>query len=181
MPTYARIADGRVAELIEIAEDGPALEERYHPDIAAAFVPAGPEVQEGWVYADDAFSAPPGPTSEDLRAAAKAAAKAQFDARIAAGMPWQGKVLQIDDVSQARILAGKAMADAGTLPPGFAWRMADNTPLPLDASGMQAMAEAAGVYVYALRAHYWSLVDAIAAAPDLDAVQAVDVTTGWPE
>ncbi|MBX6386335.1 MAG: DUF4376 domain-containing protein [Microbispora sp.] len=118
---------------------------------------------------------------EVARATAKAAAKAQFDARIAAGMPWQGKVLQIDDASQERILAGKAMADAGTLPAGFAWRMADNTPLPLDAAGMQAMAEAAGTYVYALRAHYWSLVDAIAAAPDLAAVQAIDVTAGWPE
>lgn len=122
----------------------------------------------------------PAPSLETARALRKADAASQLAARLAAGMPWQGKVLQIDDASQSRILAGKALADAGTLPAGFAWRMADNSALLLDAAGMQAMAEAAGTYVYALRAHYWSLVDAIAAAPDLAAVEAIDVTAGWP-
>jgi hypothetical protein len=58
---YARIADGRVAELIEIPDDGPPLAERLHPDVAAACVPAGAEVAEGWLWDDAAFAPPPAP------------------------------------------------------------------------------------------------------------------------
>lgn len=75
MPTYARIADGRVAELIQASEDGPSLQERYHPDIVAACVlladEQAAEVQVGYLYDGDAFAPPPPlppPTAEQARA-----------------------------------------------------------------------------------------------------------------
>ena len=119
-------------------------------------------------------------TSHATRAAKKQQAQQQLAARVAAGMMWQSKPLQIDDMSVVRIMAGVSAADHDAIPPGFAWRMADNSPLPLDAAGMIAMGTAAFGYVFALRTRYWQIVDAVNAAPDGDAVEAIDPTAGWP-
>lgn len=56
---HARILDGRVAEIIP-ASDVP-LAERFHPDLVAAMVGAGPEVEPGWLWDGTAFAAPPPP------------------------------------------------------------------------------------------------------------------------
>ena len=63
MLTYARIAGGFVAEVIEIPEDGPTIAERYHPDIVAtlAEVPAGLAVEQGWSWDGATFAPPPEP------------------------------------------------------------------------------------------------------------------------
>lgn len=180
---YARIDAGRVAEKpFEIPDGGPPLAERFHPDIVAACVavPAGVPVAEGWSYTNGAFSAPPGPTLAEMREARTTSAKAEFSARIAAGMPWGDTRLQIDTDSRTNLLGAKGLADAGALPDPFAWRMQDNSMLPLDAAGVQAMATAAGLYYAGLFAVKSALVDAIAAAPDVAAVEAIDVTAGWP-
>ena len=65
-------------------------------------------------------------------------------------------------------------------PPGFAWRMADNSSLELDAAGLVAMARTAGGYVFGLRAVMWAKLGAIGAAATPEAVAAVDPTAGWP-
>ncbi len=61
--TYARIAGGVVAELIEIEADGPPLAERFHPDLAATMVavPEGTPVAPGWRWDGNAFAAPANP------------------------------------------------------------------------------------------------------------------------
>jgi hypothetical protein len=72
---YARIQDGIVAELVdlpdtvlELDEDGAegAYSERpstvadfFAAELAAAFVPAGPEVAQGWALDAGSFSPPP--------------------------------------------------------------------------------------------------------------------------
>ena len=57
---YARIQDGRVAEIIE--PQGLPLEQLYHPEIVDDCVPlTDPEVAEGWLHADGAFVPPPTP------------------------------------------------------------------------------------------------------------------------
>ncbi len=63
MQTYAHIAGGIVVELIEIPDDGPPIEARYHPDLVAQLVPvpAGVEVAERWTWDGQAFAAPPPP------------------------------------------------------------------------------------------------------------------------
>lgn len=63
MEIYARIAGGIVAELIQIEADGPAIAERFHPDVVAVCVavPAGLTVQTGWLWDGEAFAPPPPP------------------------------------------------------------------------------------------------------------------------
>jgi len=175
---YARIQDGRVAELLA-PPDGATLAESFHPSIVAAcvLVPPGTTVAVGDSYTDGTFAAPVIPLAT-LKAEAKAAAAAGLATRVAAGMAWAGKTLQIDETSQARMTASVLLAQQG-LPPA-AWRMADNSALPLDAPGLLAMATAAGAYVTALRAHYWQLVDLITAAANAASVASIDTTTGWP-
>lgn len=121
-----------------------------------------------------------GDQSFAVRAAKKGQAAQGLMARIAAGMPWAGKTLQIDDASQVRLTAMDSAAKGGSLPPGFFWVMADNSKLPLDAAGMTNMAVAAMNYVFALRAHYWGLRSQVDEAPTVEAVQAIDTTAGWP-
>jgi hypothetical protein len=119
------------------------------------------------------------PPLERLREELTSAARAALATRISAGMPWSGRVLQIDEASQGRLSAAVLMAQYG-LPEGFAWRMADNTAVPMQAAALVAMARAAGAYVAALRARYWALADAIAAAADAASLHALDLAAGWP-
>lgn len=139
-----------------------------------------PRPVEGWAWDGATWSAPVVPLG-DRKAAMRRAAAAALAARIALGMPFNGKTLQIDDASQARMTAAAAMANAGSLPTDFAWRMADNSVVPMDAAGVLGMAVAAGARVYALRAHYWALADLIAGAADEAELAAIDVSAGWPE
>ncbi|MBW6402022.1 DUF4376 domain-containing protein [Roseomonas sp. HJA6] len=181
MKTYARISAGIVAELIRIPSDGPEVEKLFHPDLVATMqaLPEGSDVAEGWSWDGMAFAPPAPPALAVAQAARKAAARQGLDARIAAGMPYGGATLQIDETSQARISAAVLLAQY-ELPAGFAWRMADNSAVPIDAAGMIAMGRQAAEYVAALRAHYWGLADAIAAAPDAAALDAIDLAAGWP-
>jgi hypothetical protein len=178
---HALIENGVVRDVIPPAET--PLVERFHPDIVATCVeiPAGLGVAPRWTWSPaGGFAPPPGPDLPQLRAATKASAQHQLAARIAAGMPWSGRVLQIDEASQGRLSAAVLLSQYG-LPSGFAWRMADNSALALDAAGLVAMAHAAGTYVAALRARYWAIADAVAAAPDAAALEAIDVTAAWPD
>lgn len=101
--------------------------------------------------------------------------------KIVDGMPWLGKVISLDQASIVNINAVVSLAQAGGLAEGVTWRTADNTPLALDAAGMVEMGKAAGQYYVALRMAYWAHVDAAKAAPDAEALAAVDPTTGWPD
>jgi hypothetical protein len=81
---YARIQDGRVAEIIVLSQDGPPLSQLYHPDIVAACVLVGPdEVAEGWSYVDGAFS-PPAADNASLPARIRAIAPFAFRQRLPA-------------------------------------------------------------------------------------------------
>jgi hypothetical protein len=51
MKSFARVADGLVAEIIDIPADGPPVEDRFHPDLLASLVEvkgAAPAVGDGW-------------------------------------------------------------------------------------------------------------------------------------
>lgn len=110
----------------------------------------------------------------DARAEAVERAKRAYEAKIAEGMTWQGKSLQIDETAVARITAVMLQVVAQVpLPPGFAWRMGDNTFLPMDAAGVAAMASAAAAHVQALRVAMWAAVDAARAAETIEAADAV--------
>jgi len=94
-------------------------------------------------------------------------------------------VLQLRAIDQQNVIAMSqraALAQAGavTWPEGFAWRMADNTFLPLPGpAGMIALATAAADEVYRLRRVAWAHKDAIDALATVEAVEAHDIETGW--
>lgn len=103
----------------------------------------------------------------------------ELNARTDAGMPWLGKVVQIDETSTGRMTAvafGMQLGAASSV----SWRMADNTPSVLDKPGMLAMAVAAMGYVLSLRHRYWEIVDGAKAAADSEALDAIDPQAGWP-
>src|SRR6478735_1818343 len=59
MATFARILDGRVAELFT-PPDGSDIADCFHPDVAAQFIPVPDEkpVVDGWTYDGQTFAAP---------------------------------------------------------------------------------------------------------------------------
>lgn len=168
----------------------PPVQERFHADVVATMreVPPGlaGEVREGWRHADGAFLPPEAPAAPvvplaERRLAEAAALREEYTARVAAGMPWRGRAVAIDDVSAARMTAAVSMAQLGALPPGFAWRTVDNGFLRLDGPGLVAMALAAGAYSYGLMAASWARADAIAAVPTEEALDALLATpVAWP-
>lgn len=174
-PAFTTDSDAALLELASPAIPPGAARHCFAP----SDLPACPPDLWAW----DGTASPPTIAAPAALAAAQAAriaaVKAAYAAQIAAGMAWEGHILQIDDASTARLTAAVGMAAFG-LPPGFAWRMADNSPLALDTAGLGAMAQAAGARVYALRAVMWAKLDAIRAAADLAGVEAIDPAAGWP-
>lgn len=137
-------------------------------------------------------------TVDDLprvKAAKQDAIIAAFEARIAAGLPYAGKVVQIREADRNVITAvfGRATAHLSqqvapipdvdiTWPEGgYPWRMLDDTYLPLSAIAFVDMAQRVADYYGALFYVSRALKDAIAAAQTAQAVTAIDVDSGWPE
>ncbi|MDO9501378.1 hypothetical protein [Falsiroseomonas sp.] len=135
MTRFARIADGRVAEIIKA--DGVPLAERYHPDLVAAMVPAPEAVEVGWRYDGGAFAQP---VADDLplapairritalafrrrlpserRAAITLAAAAALAAGDATIQVWLDDLSasQVVDLDDAELLAGvAALLDVGLI------------------------------------------------------------------
>ncbi len=130
-------------------------------------------------HADNTFTVEDTRTLDEARAEAVERAKLGYAAQIAAGMTWQGKPLQIDPPATANMSAVMLQVVAQIpLHPGFAWRMADNTYLPMDAAGVAAMASAAAARVQALRVAMWTTVDAARLAKTHEAADAIHAA--WP-
>lgn len=117
-----------------------------------------------------------------------AAAAVQYEAQLAAGVVYGGHNFQIDEASQQRIAAMGSLAVAvlaGTpgaaWPPDFVFIAADNTQVAMTAQQMFELAQAAVARVLALRVAFRNLKDAILAAPDQAALDAIDVAAGWPD
>lgn len=161
-------------------------------DIPAIIAAAGGRVENA-VYSDGILHVR-GVTQQDLdtvlaggldllhsiRASKIIALDAQLEKQREAGMPWRGKVLQLHEEALSDINRMMTAVLAGALPPNFAWRMKDNTFLPMDADGMTAMGMAALARMSVLLGHYWMLKDSIRTALDESALNAVDVASNWP-
>ena len=83
---YARIENGRVAELIAAADEA-ELQARFHPDLVGACVPADGGMEVGWTWNGAAFAppAPPAPPPPRRRLSALAFRRRLSPARRAAG------------------------------------------------------------------------------------------------
>ncbi len=107
--------------------------------------------------------------------------------KIAAGWTYDGALYQIDAGAQANIAAMGALAGAvqsnvpgASWPTGFAWIDAANGSHAMNAAQMFVFAQGAATYVSALILNARALKDAILAATTVNAVQAIDLTAGWP-
>lgn len=129
------------------------------------------------------------------RAAKLVTISAAFDARVLAGMPYGGKVLQIraDDRPLIDAIFGRAMAYARQLiepvpgvtitwpAEGWPWRMLDNTYLLLSPAAFIAMAQQAADFYGGLFYISRAKMDAATSATSLEELDAIDITAGWPE
>lgn len=128
-------------------------------------------------------------TAEYALATGRAAKRAAVDARLAAaldaGMAYGGAVLQIREPDQQNIIAmsqraGLAAGGAVSWPAEFAWRMADDSYLPLPVPSMMIeLATAAANEVYRLRQVAWGHKDALDALESAAAIEAYDIEAGW--
>ena len=118
-------------------------------------------------------------TLADAQAEAVERLRGEFDAQVAKGAVYSGKPIQIDDASQMRMAAVVTQITAGVaLPAGFAWRMGDNTYLPVTSAQMVALAAAASARIMALRAALWPAIDAARVARNIAAADAIKAN--WP-
>lgn len=173
MASFARIQDGIVAELFDRL---PVLT----AELMATIHPCDETVAAGWAFDGQAFAAPAGPTLAEAKRARRAEVSALYESKLAAGMAYGGKVLQIDEDSQLRIIGAAAKAGLVGGAPASGWRMGDNTFLKLaDSAAMIQLAAAVSAKVEALRVVMWAHKDAIEALTDADAVKAYDINAGW--
>lgn len=109
----------------------------------------------------------------------------RYEAALAAGMSYGGKILQIREQDQANLTtmgneARWAKAVGRAWPTDFAWRMADDSflavPTPDD---MVALGEAAKAEVYRLRCVKWLHVDALRALGTGADIAGYNFETGW--
>lgn len=128
MQRFARVANGRVAEIIELP-DGVSLADAFHPSIAEACAPCGAEVGPGWVQSGPGFSAPEAaaPVSRtrfsflefmDLFTEAEQLAIAGAAMTNVATKLWYDRAVgaQFIDLTDARLTAGlEAIVTAGLL------------------------------------------------------------------
>lgn len=153
-----------------------------------ATIPADPDNRDyahylAWVAAGNTADPYAKPLAE-----AQSEKCAEIDAKVealkAGGVPYEGKMLQIDPASRQNISdkaqrARASLDGKATWPAGFAWNMADNTALPLDAAGMWAMALAADDQVTAWVLNGIQHKAAVRALTDAAAVAAYDFSGGW--
>ncbi len=113
----------------------------------------------------------------------------QYATIIAAGYTYSNVLVAIDDVSQQKITAMAAIASntlAGLIttawPTTFAWApMGFGASLSLPTpQNMIAFGAAIGHYVSNVILYAESLTQQIASAPSVAAVQAINITAGWP-
>jgi hypothetical protein len=128
-------------------------------------------------------------TLQDVQTAAIQAAANHFQSLFMtpAGFTYSGALYQIDPASQQNIAAMGSLASASVANPaaipwpgGFYWRDANNDHQPMTAAQMLAFAATIANYVSTCILHCASIKDGIRAATTIAAVEAIDVTAGYP-
>jgi hypothetical protein len=96
------------------------------------------------------------------------------------GFPYMGKVFDSDPRSFLRIATAN---DAALKSPDFQveWTTKDNSKILLNATEMLGVLPALAVHGQAIFSHSVTLKEAIEAAETLEALQAIDIESGWPD
>lgn len=142
----------------------------------------------GWMWDGDEF-APPTPSLSEAKAAKKAAAEAEYETRRAAGypVPDTDETLQLrTELDRTNWLALKdacndaIMAGAGSEPCALPIRTTSNASLAMTWAEAADLMRGLRAWGAAMMAQLWALKDAIEAAEDQTALDAIDVASGWP-
>ena len=116
-----------------------------------------------------------------MKAERQAQVNALRDAKMAAGVTWDGNVYDSDIISRANLTSTVSSVSAGlTLPVGFSWRTSDNANVAMDSADLNALAQVMLDHVNACYGASWSHKDAIEALATPAAIDSYDITTGWP-
>lgn len=143
----------------------------WHQPFIAAWIAAG-NIPAAW------------PSLTEARAVRRSQAAALYQSRLAAGCSFGGSVYQIDEASQNRLTA--LGASAGLMLQGaiaeesFEVIATDNSITTLSPADMVALTQAARGIVTACRLRLRALKTAIDDAADLEALDLIDIETGWP-
>lgn len=106
------------------------------------------------------------------------------DARIAGGTTVQGVgVFDSDDAARLNITGAVVMAQvaiAANQPFSMSWKLADNSLTTLNAQAMVLVGVSVGTHVAACHANAQALAVSVQEAEDNDALDAIDLSEGWP-
>ncbi|PIO96303.1 DUF4376 domain-containing protein [Pleomorphomonas carboxyditropha] len=185
MKTAYIVDAGVVVNSIVIADDANPIA------FGALLGPEGVGVGIGWTFNGMEWALPvePDATLDDLRAAKIAVITAAADALLSAGAPVDsGLHVALDDGSRADLTAMAATATAASAGAvvwldsyARGWIAIENVRIPLatPAAGL-ALAAAVGDYYAAIVQRRRDLKDMALSAEDAAALDAVDITAGWP-
>jgi hypothetical protein len=160
--------------------------ETWYLDATAATITfIGDPAAQGYV------ATAPGPTMDDLRAAKLLAIVAKANDLLSAGAPVSGGLhVALDDGSRTDLTALASTATAvlissGTVtwPDSYSrgWITIENVRVPLaTAADGLAFAASVGNYYSAIMQHRRDLKDAALASSDEAALDAIDISAGWP-
>jgi len=96
------------------------------------------------------------------------------------GTTMGGNPLATDRTTQAKLTAAYVKASADPAYTIADWKSGPGTFSPLDAATIMAAADAVEAHVQACFSNEAALSASILAATDMAALEAVDITTGWP-
>lgn len=176
-------ATGLVTNTIVLADDADAA------SFGAQIGPA--DVGIGWSFDGTNWSAPSAsaPAFDELRAEKLAAIQTEAGRRLITGASVEGELhVALDDGSRTDLTAMAATATAAasgavTWPESYSrgWISIENVriPLPTPAAGL-TLAAKVGDYYAAIIQHRRDLKDAALAAETADALDAIDISAGWP-
>lgn len=127
--------------------------------------------------------APAEPTLAQVKTTRCAEVNTLRDTKEVSGFMYQGKIFQSDERSSQRISNAALTASSlmmASQPFSVTWLSDDDTEFVLDGAGMLALQGAFTQFAGALHAYGRSLKDQINAATTTAAVNAIDISTGWP-
>ena len=174
---YALIESNVVKHVLRVPP-----ENIFPPAIAAAYVPCGEDVEAGWLLEDGAFVDPPAPvppiTPDQLRTALTAEYERRMQA-IAAGYPPSERESWPVQTSEAYALLADATVATPWIDAAASARGLDRVELAQRIAAKDAQYRIISGTLSGVRQHIEDQIDS--AGDDQAALQAIDVTQGWPE
>lgn len=121
----------------------------------------------------------------DIAGAKRAAierANLERAARLQSGVQFEGHLFDSDATAMANVAEALNMLNAGmTVPEGFTWRTKENVNIPFTAAEIQGLATAMFMRKNAIYQASWAIKAEIEAMTTVAAVEAKDLSVGWPE